>query len=90
LAETGIEEKNMYYVYVLWSNKLGKRYVGSTSDVEKRVVEHNNGYSKFTKGGMPWQKVYQEEYLTRTEALKREKFLKTGQGRAWLDKHLPN
>ena len=75
----------MYYVYVLWSSKLKKRYVGSTGDVEKRLLEHNRGCNKFTKGGIPWIKIYEEEYTTKTEAVRREKFLKSGQGRAWLD-----
>ena len=72
----------MYYVYVLWSSKLKKRYVGSTGDVEKRLSEHNRGCNKFTKGGIHWIKIYEEEYTTKTEAVRREKFLKSGQGRA--------
>ncbi len=80
----------MYYIYVLWSSKLIKRYVGSTDNVKKRLGEHNRGSNKFTKGGIPWIKVYQEEFSTKTEALKRETFLKSGQGRAWLDKRLLN
>jgi putative endonuclease len=78
----------MYYVYVQWSSKLNKRYVGTTNNVEKRLNEHNRGCNKFTKSGIPWILVFHEE--SRTEALKREKFLKSGQGRAWLDKKLLN
>ncbi len=78
----------MYYVYVLWSAKIKKRYVGSTEDVENRLKEHNRGSNKFTKGGIPWIKLYQEEYPTKTEAIKREKFLKSGVGRSWLDNML--
>jgi len=74
-----------YTVYVIWSKKLQKRYVGSTSDLERRIVEHNKGQSKFTKSGVPWQLVCKEEFDTKTEALKREKFLKTGVGRKYLD-----
>jgi putative endonuclease len=80
----------MYYIYVLWSSRISKRYVGSTDNVKKRLEEHNRGCSKFTKGGIPWLKVYQEEYLTKTVVLKREKYLKFGQSRAWLDNQLPN
>ncbi len=80
----------MYFVYVLWSSKLKKRYVGSTDRVEKRLGEHNRGSNKFTKGGIPWLLIYQEEFLTKAEALKREKYLKSGQGRAWLDNKFPN
>jgi putative endonuclease len=89
LAETGNGDNNMHYIYVLWSSKLNKRYVGSTEEVGKRFDEHNRGCNKFTKGGIPWLVIYQEKFSTKTEALKREKFLKSGQGRAWLDKQLP-
>ena len=80
----------MYFIYVLWSSKLNKRYVGSTKFVEKRLVEHNRGNNKFTKGGIPWNLIYQEEFPTKKEALKREKFLKSGQGRVWLNINFPH
>lgn len=79
----------MYYVYVLWSESLQKRYVGSASDVADRIKQHNSGSNRFTRGGTPWILIHQEEYPTRTEALKREKFLKRGVGRAWLEKQFP-
>ena len=79
----------MYYVYVLWSDKLKKRYIGTTDDVIKRLNEHNRGSNKYTKGGIPWRMIYKEEFVTKTETLKREKYLKSGQGRAWLDKEFP-
>jgi len=75
----------MFYIYVLWSEKLRKRYVGYTSDISKRMHEHNNGNSKFTKGGVPWKLVHREEFSSKTEAIKREIFLKSGIGRKWLD-----
>ena len=78
----------MFYIYVLWSEKLRKRYVGYTSDIVKRVQEHNQGGSKFTKGGVPWKLVYSEELSTKTEAIKRETFLKSGIGRKWLDDNI--
>jgi len=75
----------MVQVYVLWSNKLQKRYVGFSSDLVKRLSEHNSGKSPFTKRGISWKLIYNEEYLTETEARKREKFLKSGVGRKFLD-----
>ena len=75
----------MYYVYVLWSNKVQKRYVGFSTDAVKRLLEHNSGKSHFTKSGLPWKLIYSEEYLTETEARRREKFLKSGVGRKFLD-----
>lgn len=75
----------MFFVYVLFSNSLSKRYVGSTSNLDKRLSEHNSGKSKFTKGGIPWQLVYSEQFDTNSDARKRELFLKSGAGRKFLD-----
>ena len=75
----------MYYTYVLKSLCHGTRYVGSAGDVGSRLIEHNTGKCRYTSGRRPWEIVYQEEYKTRREAMKREKFLKSGQGRTFLD-----
>jgi len=74
-----------YFVYVLKSVNYGNRYVGSTNDCEKRVKFHNAGKCRYTKGRRPWALVYSETFATRGEAMKRENFLKTGQGRKFLD-----
>ncbi len=76
----------MAFIYVLWSEKLQKRYVGSTAYVESRLEEHNKGKTPYTKSGIPWVLLYKEEYSTVSEARKRELFLKSGVGREWLDK----
>ena len=78
----------MYEVYVLKSNKDGLRYVGSGSDAQERLRRHNKGDYRFTKGHRPWQLVYSEKFETRAEAVQRERFLKSGQGRKWLDEIL--
>ena len=75
----------MKYVYVLISKKDGIRYIGSGSSAIERLRRHNKGDYRFTKGHRPWNLTYTEQYLTRSEAVKREKFLKSGQGRKWLD-----
>jgi putative endonuclease len=75
----------MFYVYVIYSEKIRKNYTGHTDDIERRVFEHNNGLlGKYTRGKGPWKLIYSEEYATRTEAMKREKELKTGKGRDFL------
>ncbi|MBI5531017.1 MAG: GIY-YIG nuclease family protein [Candidatus Doudnabacteria bacterium] len=79
----------MFYIYVLRSSKNNKRYVGSTSkSPEKRTSEHNNGINSFTRHNKPWNLIYQESFTTKSEALKRENFLKSGQGRKWLDENI--
>jgi len=74
-----------YFTYVLISEVDGMRYVGSGKDVQERLRRHNKGDYRFTKGHKPWRVVYQEVYSNKSEAFKREKFLKSGQGRILLD-----
>ena len=76
---------NMFEVYVLKSEKDGIRYVGSGADAQERLRRHNKGDYRFTKGHKPWSLMYTEKYQTRTEAVRRERFLKSGQGRKFLD-----
>jgi putative endonuclease len=78
----------MFFVYVLRSEKTDRFYVGFTADVTHRLGQHNSGITKSTKGRGPWILVYQEEFETRTEAMSRERQLKTGQGRAELKRIL--
>jgi len=79
----------MYYVYVLWSEKVKMRYVGSTEAIDARLKQHNSGHARFTRRGIPWILLGTEEYPTKTEAIKREHFLKSGAGRALLDQLFP-
>ena len=74
----------MYYTYVLFSPQSRKIYIGQTNNISKRIVRHNAGQVLSTKAYSPWNLVHVEEYATRTEAMKREKFLKSGKGREWL------
>jgi len=79
-----------YKVYIIKSISHGSRYVGSTDDVEKRLIKHNKGDCKYTKGRRPWELIAVEEFNTRSEAMIREKFLKSGQGRKYLDEKYKN
>ncbi len=74
-----------FAVYIL-QNLQGKRYVGHTDNLERRLFEHNNGFTGFTTNmGGSWELIYKEENIkTRSEAMKREKFFKTGKGRDFL------
>jgi putative endonuclease len=78
----------MYYTYILKSLKDGIRYVGSGENVFERLRRHNKGDYRFTKGHRPWELIYKEEYVSRAEAMRKEKLLKSGQGRQFLDKFL--
>ncbi len=74
----------MHFVYVLKSSKDGRFYVGMTTNVEKRVAEHNDGRTKSTKGFIPWELFFVEKFSTRVEARSREKYLKGGSGKEYI------
>jgi len=67
----------MYNVYILQSDKTGKFYVGSTGDLEDRLIRHFNGRSIATKHGEPWKLVFTEEYNSRQEGFHREMEIKS-------------
>lgn len=80
------------YVYILQSESTGKTYVGQTSDLGKRIAQHNNPECRFTmwtkRNKGPWKIIHTEVYSSRGEAMKREKYLKSGQGRDWIKLNL--
>jgi len=79
----------MFIVYILRSLKNKKRYIGQTSkDVLIRLSEHNRNCNKWTKENGPFKLIHFEEYNSRKEAIIREHFLKSGQGRKWLDENI--
>jgi putative endonuclease len=62
----------MASVYILFSERLNKFYVGACIDLERRFYEHNIGHSKFTSTGVPWKLVYQETHVDLPEARRRK------------------
>ncbi|MGD9782541.1 MAG: GIY-YIG nuclease family protein [Kiritimatiellia bacterium] len=86
LADPPVAAKAMFAAYILFSEKLKKRYAGSAKDPFRRLEQHNQGKSAFTSRGMPWALKYGQFYETRSEAAARERFLKSGAGRVFLDR----
>ncbi len=76
----------MYYVYFLKSLKNSDLYVGSTENLKQRIGKHNAGKVKSTKSYRPWHLLGFEVYNSRSEAVTRERFLKTGQQKELLKK----
>ncbi|MFA7662558.1 MAG: GIY-YIG nuclease family protein [Patescibacteria group bacterium] len=74
----------MYYVYVLFSLKDRKLYVGSTQNLVRRIKQHKNGEVKSTTNRRPLSLIHYEAYLQKTDAERREKYFKGGNGRADL------
>ncbi|HVW99830.1 MAG TPA: GIY-YIG nuclease family protein [Candidatus Babeliaceae bacterium] len=66
----------MFYVYILESLIDGDYYKGYTTDYVKRLNEHNNGESSFTRSKRPWKLIYVSAFETKKEALIEEKRLK--------------
>ena len=73
-----------YTVYLLLSLQTKRTYVGQTEDVENRLGRHNAGYIRSTKAYRPWNLIHVEEYSTRSEAMKREIWMKSPSGRKWI------
>ena len=80
----------MFTMYIIQSLKSGMYYIGSTDDLGKRLVKHNKGYSRYTKGKGPFKLVYREEFLSRSEAKKREYNIKSFKSRAAIERLISN
>jgi len=80
----------MYYVYILKSSKSGILYYGYTDNLKRRLEEHNNGKSKFTKGHLPWILVFYAAFADKQKAKNFELYIKSGSGKAFVYKRLAN
>ena len=82
---------NMFWIYALYNNVVKKIYIGQTSDIEKRIKQHNlklgNHYTARFQGR--WELIYKESVATRSESIKREKQLKTARGRQFIKEFIP-
>jgi len=75
----------MYTVYVLYSEKYNRLYIGFTSDIQNRILSHNQlGKKGFTLKFRPWKLIHTEVFPSQKEAMARERQLKSGQGRKWI------
>ena len=68
----------MYFVYAIKSLTRNYIYVGLTDNLERRISQHNDGHERTTRPYVPFKQIYCESFPTRTEARKKEKYLKTG------------
>ena len=80
----------MYKVYILYSEKNKKYYIGHTNDIDDRMRRHNRGLVKSTKSGCPWKIIYTEDFDSKNDAYRREfqiKSYKKGEAFKNLIKH---
>lgn len=80
-----------YFVYLLESSIDKSWYIGFTADLNQRVKDHNNGKGgKTTRQKKLWKLIYFEGYRNKKDAVGRERFLKSGSGRRFLKKQMPD
>ena len=79
------DRTTMTSVYIIKSLSHNYRYVGITDNLERRLFQHNHGRSKATKGFAPFVLLNVEQFPNKKETRIREKFLKSGIGRKFLD-----
>ena len=79
-----------YYVYVLRSKLDGKYYTGFSTDLDKRIEEHNSGKVSSTKYRIPFEIVYYEVCFCIDDATHREKYLKTTYGKRYIKNRIKN
>jgi len=78
----------VFFLYILQSESTSRYYIGQTQDVTERVAYHDSNYSKSLKNRGPWKLVYTEEFETRSEAVRRERQLKSWKDRRMIEKLL--
>lgn len=77
-----------HYVYILKSSQNGNWYTGCTSDLLQRVNQHNDGKSRYTKTRGPYELIYYEASLNKEDAFARERYLKSGMGKRYINNRL--
>lgn len=81
----------MFVVYAIYNRECNKFYIGQTSNLRKRISEHNEhifkGYTSRFQG--LWELIYSESVANRSEAMIREKQLKSFRGREFIKQHIP-
>ena len=84
-----LPKHNAFFIYILLCSD-GSFYKGQTNNLERRIIEHNEGKVNWTSKKLPIEILHWEEFKTREEAVKREKYLKSGRGRDWIKNEYKN
>ncbi len=83
------ELTDVYYAYVLRSQRTGRYHIGSTEDLGRRLQEHNGNLpnpGRSTLAGRPWELVFGAEYPSRSQAPGAEQYIKKMKSRVWIQK----
>jgi putative endonuclease len=73
-----------FYTYVLMCEKTNTFYTGCTNDLKQRMEQHNKGEVFSTKSRLPVKLIYFEACLNKSDAFRRERYLKTGMGKRYI------
>ncbi|WP_296700015.1 GIY-YIG nuclease family protein [Algoriphagus sp.] len=79
-----------YYTYIIQSKKDLSFYIGSCQDPQERLLKHNGKHNGYTARKQPWKLVWIELYKSKSEAFKREKYLKKQKSKLFLEKLISN
>ena len=80
----------MYWTYILYSKMIDKFYIGHTGNLDLRLQRHNQGWSRSTKSGIPWEIVYFELFKDKSDAIKRELAIKRKKSRKYISEIINN
>ncbi len=94
----GLQYKCMFWIYILENQNDKSWYIGYTSNLQRRLKEHQNGYGCQTTSrgakqrgeALRWELIYCGGYRDKRDAEGRERFLKSGSGRKFLKKQMTN
>src|SRR3990167_9654523 len=88
VSHVALAEWDMYYVYILKSEKNWSRYIGVTEDLKRRLTEHNSGNARYSSAKKPFKIIWYCAFTIKTRAHEFEKYLKSSSGYAFTKKHL--
>ncbi len=75
----------MYWVYILYSKKRNRYYIGQTQNLTERLQRHISGRSVYTKNKQDWKLVYTESFNSREDTLRREREIKRKKSRKYIE-----
>ena len=75
----------MFYTYIIYSTTNDKYYIGQCEDLEKRLSDHNNSRSAYTKSGKPWVLKWSKQWDARSEAIAEERRIKKKKSRKYVE-----
>lgn len=85
MSSSQLQNEEQFFVYILYSAKIDRYYVGQTDHILNRMCDHLSGKSPYTSIAKDWILMYTESYATRSESLKRENAIKRKKSRKYTE-----